>query len=300
MSIKVMTLVWDKFPASGSELVTMLALADWCDDNGSSLYPSIKAIAEKIRASESQARRIVRGFEKSGFLDVVGNQSGGAPGTTRQYRVNVNYLRSLPDIFRQQTACTDATPSASATPSTHARDGLHGCARRVAPMRETGGTHASQTVNEPSKNHQGTINTQHSADADVAGAPVSVSKRAKRGGAKFDAIGFLVARQVPQQVADDWLAVRKAKSLANTMTAFEDIAAEAEAAGLPLGDVLRKCCIKGWGGFKASWLDKGRAVASIRPPQDQSGVDAANAASTEAARQMLFGKTALLEVPDHA
>jgi hypothetical protein len=40
MSIKLMTMVWDAFPASGSELLCMLAMADWANDDGSSLHPA--------------------------------------------------------------------------------------------------------------------------------------------------------------------------------------------------------------------------------------------------------------------
>src|SRR5690606_23791968 len=80
MSIKVMSMVWDGFPASGSELLAMLALADWCNDEGGSLYPSIAAVAKKIRVSDSQARRIMHKFQSAGYLSVVGNHAGGAPG----------------------------------------------------------------------------------------------------------------------------------------------------------------------------------------------------------------------------
>ena len=95
MSIRVMTLVWDCFPASGSELLAMLALADWCDDNGGSLYPSMRAVGEKIRVSEKQARRIIHKFVEQGYLDVVGNATGGAPGSTKQFRLNLQKLAEI-------------------------------------------------------------------------------------------------------------------------------------------------------------------------------------------------------------
>ena len=59
MSVEVMSLVWKNYPKGGSEKLAMLALADWCNDQGGSLHPSINAIARKINVSESQARRIV-------------------------------------------------------------------------------------------------------------------------------------------------------------------------------------------------------------------------------------------------
>lgn len=137
MSIHVMNMVWQHFQRGGSEKLALLALADWCDDQGGNLFPSIAAIAGKICSSESQARRIVHTFINEGLLEVVGNHNGGAPGQSRQYRLNIEKLTGTGSAY--------ATPSMDATPSTHARDGLHGCARRVAPMTP----YTSLTIKEP-------------------------------------------------------------------------------------------------------------------------------------------------------
>lgn len=121
-----MTIVWRHYRKGGSEKLAMLALADWCDDEGGNLRPSIGTVAKKICSSESQARRIVHGFLNDGLLEVVGNHHGGAPGTARHYRLNLEKLAQTPSIYD--------TPRTNATPSMGAREGLHGCARRVAPM----------------------------------------------------------------------------------------------------------------------------------------------------------------------
>ena len=133
MSIKIMTLVWENFTVGGSEKLAMLAMADWCNDDGGSLYPSISSIAKKINVSESQARRIVHKLIDDGYLAVIGNHAGGDPGQSRQYKMNIKML---------YTPIANATPSAGATPSIHAQLPL-------APMRETPSTHASLTTNEP-------------------------------------------------------------------------------------------------------------------------------------------------------
>jgi len=113
MSIKVMSLVWDGFPASGSEMLAMLALADWCNDEGGSLHPSMRAVAEKIRVSEKQARRILHSLEQDGYIKVVGNANGGAPGSTKQYQMNVAKLKALADRkAAQKTPPADVTPPA--------------------------------------------------------------------------------------------------------------------------------------------------------------------------------------------
>jgi len=144
MSIRVMTSVWDHFPTGGSEMLVALALADWCNDAGASLHPSIHSIATKCRLSDAQARRIVHQLIENGLLEVIGNEFGGAPGSSRQYRIRLDRLTASTSVT--PTASADVTPSMDARASTHARDGLHPCA-------ETASTHASQTVIEPSVNH---------------------------------------------------------------------------------------------------------------------------------------------------
>jgi hypothetical protein len=103
------------------------------------------AIAGKTRLSRSQAQRIVHGLIDAGYVSVTGNETGGKPGTTRQYRVNLNALTGSADATT--TGRTHATGSVDATGSAHAQEGPHPCA-------ETGRTHATQTVKEPSRNRQ--------------------------------------------------------------------------------------------------------------------------------------------------
>ena len=140
MAIKIMSLVWDGYPGGGSDLLAMLALADWSDDNGR-CYPSMSSIATKTRLSRSQAQRVVHGLIDSGFVQVIGNELGGAPGATRQYRIVLTKLTGSTDAT--PTGRTDATGSVHATGSADAQDGSHGCA-------ETGRMDATQTVIEPS------------------------------------------------------------------------------------------------------------------------------------------------------
>lgn len=144
-----MTYVWDGFPGSGSELLAMLAMADWCDDRGGSLYPSMKAVAGKIRVSEKQARRIIHSFEESGFLDVIGNPNGGAPGSTKHFRLNVAKLKSLAleneittPIHGSPTPPASVTPPVDVTPPMQGIDPSH-------PASDTPPTHGSQTTIEP-------------------------------------------------------------------------------------------------------------------------------------------------------
>lgn len=141
MSVRMIARVWDDYPGSGgSELLALLALADWSDDQGF-CFPSMSAIASKTRLSRSQAQRVVHALIDGGFIQVMGNEFGGPPGATRRYRIVLSSLTGRTDAT--PTGRMGATGSAHATGRTDAQDGSHGCA-------ETGRMGATQTVSEPS------------------------------------------------------------------------------------------------------------------------------------------------------
>lgn len=87
-----MSLVWEHFSGNSAELLVMLALADYANDDGGNIHPAMKTIAKKIRCGESTARRIVHRLIDGGVVEVTGNANGGKPGTTRMYRVVVEKL----------------------------------------------------------------------------------------------------------------------------------------------------------------------------------------------------------------
>ncbi|MFN7782275.1 MAG: hypothetical protein ACK5PG_06035 [Lysobacterales bacterium] len=80
----------------------------------------------------------------------------------------------------------------------------------------------------------------------------------------FSPSAWLQAKGVDESVARDFIALRKSKKAALTLTALEGIEREAAKARMPLGDALRNCCERGWQGFKADWLaDKATNVTFI-------------------------------------
>lgn len=66
--------------------------------------------------------------------------------------------------------------------------------------------------------------------------------------------GDLQARDVPADVAAEFLALRKRKRAPLTALALAGIQREAGKAGWTLGDVLRTCVERGWQGFNAAWV----------------------------------------------
>ncbi len=92
MSLRVMTEVWEHAPIVDARvLLTLLALADWSDDNGLS-YPSVEHLALKSRQSERNCRYILRDLEGDGILKIA--RSTGRKKTNR-YLINVERLREL-------------------------------------------------------------------------------------------------------------------------------------------------------------------------------------------------------------
>lgn len=73
---------------------------------------------------------------------------------------------------------------------------------------------------------------------------------------RFDALAHLVSENVPEDLAADWLKLRKEKRLTPTKTAIDGIKREADNCGKSLADVIRICCERGWGGFKHEWLER--------------------------------------------
>lgn len=176
MAVRILSLVWDGYPGGGTELLALLALANWADDDGR-CWPSIASISKKTRLSRSQAQRVVHRLIESGYVSVTGNETGGPPGSTRQYLINLDML----------TGCMDATPTgrtdATGTGSAHATGSTDATGRMDAAdgshlATETGSTHATQTVSEPST----TVNAREQARSSPA---ISKSKKPETTLAKF-------------------------------------------------------------------------------------------------------------------
>lgn len=71
MSVKVMSLVWDHYPRGTGELILALALADWANDQGSSIFPSVAQISEKTRLSERAVQYLLAKMKACGWLEQV-------------------------------------------------------------------------------------------------------------------------------------------------------------------------------------------------------------------------------------
>lgn len=83
-----MTAVWDRSRHSGTDLLMLLALADFSDDQGNS-YPAVPTLAAKCRMQPRNANYILKVLQDSGELQV---QANAGPKGTNRYRIVLTAL----------------------------------------------------------------------------------------------------------------------------------------------------------------------------------------------------------------
>jgi hypothetical protein len=108
MSISVMSEVWNKSQHSGSELLMLLAIADFSDDHGKA-YPSVSTLSNKCRMSRRNVQYVINNLKFSGELTVSINK-GPPPKFPNLYRINLNALQAQP--IAQVKASARVQPSA--------------------------------------------------------------------------------------------------------------------------------------------------------------------------------------------
>jgi hypothetical protein len=94
MSVKIQSLIWDRYEGEGNEMLVALALGDWANDNGEGIYPALATLARKSRQSESSARRHVKQMLERGWLLRV-NRGVGGRGVTSEYKINPDWLKGV-------------------------------------------------------------------------------------------------------------------------------------------------------------------------------------------------------------
>lgn len=140
-----MSMVWDRSVQTGSDLLMLLALADYSDDEGNS-YPSVAALARKCRMKPRNANYILSALQASGELRVLKNEG---PRGTNRFRIMLDRLGAQSPL--QASAPLQAVaPMQSAAPL-----------QRIAPLQPSAPTPAKDCAKplhciaaEPSLNRQ--------------------------------------------------------------------------------------------------------------------------------------------------
>lgn len=137
MSWQASGAVWDGYPEGGTKKLILLALADFSNPEGGSIYPSISRIAEMAGINRRQTQYLLRDLETEGYVRVVGNHDGGnAP---RQYHLNMELLEAQAELRRELRKQKRNMTSVGG------RTGVHGC----NGLHPRGALHCTRTTNEP-------------------------------------------------------------------------------------------------------------------------------------------------------
>jgi hypothetical protein len=140
-------LVWKHFNDGGNVKLALLCLAEYADADGV-CWPSMSTIALRLACSESHARTAVHRLLAIGVVEVIGNAFGGAPGSSRRYKILTDRLTGVSESTPTPSAEHTRTPIAGTTrctKETGVPDKRDGCARAA----ETGSADYTLTVIEP-------------------------------------------------------------------------------------------------------------------------------------------------------
>lgn len=130
---------------------------------------------------------------------------------------------------------------------------------------------------------------------DQAERPSTEKKRKDKKPEAFDAMAYLLASGVDQQVAADHLVVRKQKKQPPTETAFKGMKREGAKVGLSFAETVTYCAERSWAGFyRETYLKDAHATPGVPAQRSsfmtkQERIDAVNAAN-RAERESRFGR----------
>ncbi len=89
MSVYCSSLAWRHGPADRNDLLVLLAIADFADDEGY-CWPSIKSLAQKARMTDRGVQKIVRRLEAQGLVSI---ETGSGRRNCNEYTLNLDLLR---------------------------------------------------------------------------------------------------------------------------------------------------------------------------------------------------------------
>jgi hypothetical protein len=136
MSIAVMSYVWEHSTRKGTELLLLLAIADYANERGIA-FPSVATLARRIRMTDRNVQRALRKLRESGELRI--NMSAGPKGA-HLYQVVIN--ETLPLFLGDKVTPDKLSPDSRGTSGVTTRAQRGDTATSPEP---------SGTVREPSR-----------------------------------------------------------------------------------------------------------------------------------------------------
>ena len=243
-----MSKAWELDLSQGEKLV-LLALCDHANDDGV-CYPSQAFLASKCSMSHRSVINQIKQLERYGILTSERRHKTGSR-QSNAYTINLNNYKSQSENFthadsahsEKEESTTELSENFAHAKSAHANfTHADSAPAKVKNTTELGENFSPCFKEEPSINHQ--------LEPSIY-KPTSQNKKRVRWD---ESLNMLIAEGIDEQIASDFIAIRKAKKAPLTQTALEGILREANKAKLTLENVLRICIERNWQGFSASWL----------------------------------------------
>lgn len=108
MSVRMISRVWDFSAQKGNDLLMLLAIADFADDDGNA-YPAVSTLATKCRMKPRNANLILAALKASGELEV--RQNEGPNGTNRYRIVLPHFPLQVSTGVQKSTDCRNMSPT---------------------------------------------------------------------------------------------------------------------------------------------------------------------------------------------
>ena len=154
MSIRIMSQVWNMEIDDSTAKLTLMALADFSDDEGY-CYPSYEVLAKKISKSKRTAIRAVEKLTELGFLQKEKRELNDGTSRTNLYKIvseKERVTQTPPMMTNEKERVTSMTlPSDTDDTRVVTNVSLHSD-KGVTPINITTNRTVSRTIKEPSKN----------------------------------------------------------------------------------------------------------------------------------------------------
>nr|DAP02209.1 MAG TPA: helix-turn-helix domain protein [Caudoviricetes sp.] len=154
MSIKIMSQVWNMEIEDSTTKLTLMALADFSDDEGY-CYPSYEVLAKKISKSKRTAIRAVDKLTELGFLQKEKRELKDGTSSANLYKIlseNERVTQTHPRVTNENERVTTMTLP-SDTDDTPRVTSMTPCSDKgVTPINITTNRTVSRTIKEPSIN----------------------------------------------------------------------------------------------------------------------------------------------------
>lgn len=236
MSIKLMSKAWDLAIPQGQKFV-LIALCDHANDDGV-CYPSQNKLAEKCSMSDRAVINHIKWLEQQGFISKERRQS-----SQRRYS----------DLYQ---ICLEPANSAPANSAPEPENSAP-----TEPEKFAG----SYIRKEPS-----VINRQIEPSVVSTHTPGHTPKKQP---AHANAQTLLAEFGIDGDLADDYIAHRKAKRATVSKTVLQTLQTEAQKAGMTIQQAVQYQLSQGWTGFVADWVFNRMGVNGSATKQPAHGIN---------------------------